>query len=743
MNNSGELEPHESEGIDEELHSIAQDLAEGIRQFAGFLVFVLKLGEMLNEECPDPLATTITLNGEDDAYLADDYDGWEHSGDCVTENQKANAILEQYNLKVGPFGNSGESFPPCSNREQKIDAINEQFESSFRDPPDIPSRVTYAAFSTPDAKARFNEAQRQIFNARQAKTNRGCLHARIPSGFNFTSGIVDNSGNQGLLHTMLRHSSQWQGAIPGYGDVYGKLSKPLKKFVREMSALSGDDSKARNLDEPFWKLLDREDAGNDYKLFQKLQELIYDYLCSNMTTSSYAGEGANDHGYVQGVIMDSNAHQGLLHTILRHSPDWVAVSSEYEAVYDSLSSLTKEKMAAIAAISKNQNRKAQLLCAAFMGYILSDMGHQDRQALHRLQTIVYNYLLKKIKEDTYSGEGVSKTGRVRIFFDAADEGESDDAGENREEDVEYMDYMVICRSEERDRAIPELGDDRQVVSVITIYFIDHKKEEETFLADDYNGWEHPGNCTSRARKSEAIQQYRDAVESRIYAPRRNGRAGAALTRLEAIIQFDKHKRENGEAARQAFKKRSLLEVPMPSGFESTCAILDNNGYQGLLHTILRHSPEWKDVAPGYANIYQRLSEQTRAAISKISHLADNNQKLAQQMIKEFKKSLGTMPANDCKILQNLQGIIYDYLCKTINARNYAGEGANPSDFVQFFFQESGNASIGYMVVCISKTVDGSVPKFDDPRPVSNINTIYFVDEHTLRGRKVSECFSSH
>ncbi|CAJ0560004.1 unnamed protein product, partial [Mesorhabditis spiculigera] len=231
------------------------------------------------------------------------------------------------------------------------------------------------------------------------------------------------------------------------------------------------------------------------------------------------------------------------------------------------------------------------------------------------------------------------------------------------------------------------------------------EEEETFLADDYNGWEHPGNCTSRARKSEAIQQYRDAVESRIYAPRRNGRAGAALTRLEAIIQFDKHKRENGEAARQAFKKRSLLEVPMPSGFESTCAILDNNEYQGLLHTILRHSPEWKDFAPGYANIYQRLSEQTRAAISKIAHLPDNEQKRAQQMIKEFKKSLGTMPANDCKTLQNLQGIIYDYLCKTINIWNYAGEGANPSDFVQFFFQESGNASIGYMVVCISKTVD--------------------------------------
>ncbi|CAJ0584657.1 unnamed protein product, partial [Mesorhabditis spiculigera] len=879
MNNSDDLDQPEPEGIDEELQSMAQDIAEAIRVFAGIFVFMLKLGELMNEERPEPSTSTTSLISEDDAYLADDYNGWEHPGDCVSKEQKADAILEQYGLKVYP--NSGETYGPdferpCTSKKQKRAAISRQCE-----PVGKAALIIDHPLSTQQAKASFKARfYKGGKAAQQAMNHQNYLCVRIPDGFPITGAIMDNNAGQGLLHTIIRHGPDWEAVIPKYRDIFERLSEPIRQFVEAASGLADDKNhQTEHLRDDFRQLLDRQATGNDYKRKKHActaitamagpssnQAVHEAYLATwwenpGQCTTKEEKEAAVAEQYsppstqasIQGVqagapahqrnvvrfsvekaeerleklaktalqfdkpcdlhvpfpsmftftgdILDSDVHQGLLHTILRHSPQWVEVDSVYKDSYDKLSTQTKTRIAAISALGYNKYLAAQKLCGDFMNYTQNGMASADFKVLYNLQQLVYKYL--RIRTDhgrNYDGEAVSKSKRVWIFFYVG---------------IPNLEYMVVCPSIEPGNAIVDFDANKHVLSsrkpesrrnanetddegwgwtvglgaallgaaawgaaswynsrneedqprshVQTSAPIRHvhmptytpaepaqiaeapptAEEEETFLADDYNGWEHPGNCTSRARKSEAIQQYRDAVESRIYAPRRNGRAGAALTTLEAIIQFDKHKRENGEAARQAFKKRSLLEVPMPSGFESTCAILDNNGYQGLLHTILRHSPEWKDVAPGYANIYQRLSEQTRAAISKISHLADNNQKRAQQMIKEFKKSLGTMPANDCKILQNLQGIIYDYLCKTINAWNYAGEGANPSDFVQFFFQESGNASIGYMVVCISKTVDGSVPKFDDPRPVSNINTIYFVDEHTLRGRKVSECFSLH
>ncbi|CAJ0584680.1 unnamed protein product, partial [Mesorhabditis spiculigera] len=212
-------------------------------------------------------------------------------------------------------------------------------------------------------------------------------------------------------------------------------------------------------------------------------------------------------------------------------------------------------------------------------------------------------------------------------------------------------------------------------------------ENDAFYSDDYNGEQYDGNCKRLDEKIAAIDnQYSQTPSTEGLGKVRRCSSKSNLPTDQAQARFDRRQHENEKTIREAFENRSLLHVPMPPRFNFTGAIMDNNGHQGLMHTLLRHNPEWEAVIPEYSAYYKRLSEKTKNYIREIYQLPGYKMTQARELTDIFSANvLASISENEGKILQKQQSLIYDYLRKNITASSYSGEGASDTAFIRIYF----------------------------------------------------------
>ncbi|CAJ0584681.1 unnamed protein product, partial [Mesorhabditis spiculigera] len=215
-------------------------------------------------------------------------------------------------------------------------------------------------------------------------------------------------------------------------------------------------------------------------------------------------------------------------------------------------------------------------------------------------------------------------------------------------------------------------------------------EDDAFRADHYWGWEHPAEPPP--------VQAGGPAQPRVKLP--------IFTPAEAKARFVERETDGVTAARTALGEAGVLQVPMPPQFDFSGAILDNRGTQGTLHTILRHSPEWRSVIPGFDAVYSDLTKETRKIIETISGMRHNKGNRVKDAIKDFLGSV--IEIADCKAFQNMQQLIYNYLLAHINADSYSGEGRNSCGLEQIFFEinrdSEGQEITRYMTALMSESI---------------------------------------
>ncbi|CAJ0570525.1 unnamed protein product, partial [Mesorhabditis spiculigera] len=232
--------------------------------------------------------------------------------------------------------------------------------------------------------------------------------------------------------------------------------------------------------------------------------------------------------------------------------------------------------------------------------------------------------------------------------------------------------------------------------------------DEAYLAA---WWDCPGDCTTEKQKLNAIKEQYSPPGSQtgILSVQAGAPAHAReVTRFpvkEAKARLERLAKEETTSA--AFNSPADLHVPFPVMFDVTGDILDSDAHQGLLHTVLRHSSDWKVACPKYKSTYAKLSDDSRRRIDTIGAFDHHQYEQAKQHAVDFMQYIKSAPhTSDCKVLYRLQKRIYDYLLrKAVDGHKYRGEGKSNSGRTWIFFhveKAEKKSEVEYMVICPSK-----------------------------------------
>uniref|UniRef100_A0A7E4VEV7 SERPIN domain-containing protein n=1 Tax=Panagrellus redivivus TaxID=6233 RepID=A0A7E4VEV7_PANRE len=166
------------------------------------------------------------------------------------------------------------------------------------------------------------------------------LHVKMPNTFNYTAAIERNNVTRGLLHSLLRHYSEWTDHIPEMSKTSRKLGHKHSDVFSIINNISGEHASNTTVTKTTKEYIEEfeHEAVNNFKYrenaaFSEMQMLIYDFILNNTTEQRYRGETCNEKGDVAVVF----------NTTDKFGTDTVMIFGMDKFVYQNNSNLRDER----------------------------------------------------------------------------------------------------------------------------------------------------------------------------------------------------------------------------------------------------------------------------------------------------------------------------------------------------------------------------------------------------------------